>query len=114
MYPHGEVDLFQRDLANVVYFERCCQHPSDRVQGGKFVFINAWNEWGEGMAIEPSNLIGDSFLKAIRDVARIFRKSKSRHICLDQDKQFKVNENAAFIDVWDFLKNKSTISGLHI
>ena len=32
---------------------------------GNFIFINAWNEWGEGMAIEPSNLFDTSILDAI-------------------------------------------------
>ncbi len=33
-----------------------------------FVAINAWNEWGEGMAIEPSDTYGRGFLEIIRDV----------------------------------------------
>ena len=39
-----EVDLFIRDLMNLMYYESCCQDSSDREKGGRFLFINAWNE----------------------------------------------------------------------
>lgn len=35
-----------------------------------FVVINAWNEWGEGSAIEPSVEFGDGWLRAIEDGIR--------------------------------------------
>ena len=41
---------------------------------GNFIFINAWNEWGEGMAIEPSNLFGASMLDAIKATKEILEK----------------------------------------
>jgi hypothetical protein len=34
----------------------------------KFIFINAWNEWGEGMCMEPSDLYGYSFLNSLKRV----------------------------------------------
>ena len=34
----------------------------------KFVIINAWNEWDERMALEPSDVYGRKFLETIRDV----------------------------------------------
>ena len=32
-----------------------------------YICVNAWNEWGEGMALEPSLRDGNSFLKSIRE-----------------------------------------------
>lgn len=36
----------------------------------QLVFINAWNEWGEGMHLEPCEDYGYGFLKAVRSVVR--------------------------------------------
>ena len=35
-----------------------------------FVFLNAWNEWGEGAMIEPTVEKGDGYLKAVREVVK--------------------------------------------
>ena len=34
----------------------------------EFLLMNAWNEWGEGMYMEPDKLHGTAFLEAVRDV----------------------------------------------
>lgn len=36
--------------------------------GNPFVFINAWNEWGEGMYLEPDTVNGLTYLEKVREV----------------------------------------------
>lgn len=55
---------YELDLVRVLMYERCCQEPSVREAGGKFMMLNAWNVWGEGMTMEPSTAYGYEFLKA--------------------------------------------------
>ena len=38
-----------------------------RTQPGGAVLINAWNEWGEGAVLEPSDVWGVRWLEAVRD-----------------------------------------------
>ena len=63
-------DTFRLDLLTALTFDRCCQPQRIRDMGGKFVMVNAWNEWGEGMALEPSTVYGCSLLELVRDVKR--------------------------------------------
>ena len=39
-------------------------------QGHPFLFYNAWNEWGEGMILEPDEEYAYAYLEAIRQVMR--------------------------------------------
>ena len=57
---------FELDLLRALMYERCCQNPSVRRKGGQFIMVNAWNEWGEGMALEPSDVYGYELLQAIK------------------------------------------------
>jgi hypothetical protein len=34
----------------------------------EFIFFNAWNEWAEGMTLEPRNIHGYRFLEGIKEV----------------------------------------------
>lgn len=62
--------LFQRSLWAAMFYHACCY-----VEGGKdqFILVNAWNEWGEGMVMEPSSLYGREFLDALQKTKRTFR-----------------------------------------
>ncbi|MGN0340398.1 MAG: glycoside hydrolase family 99-like domain-containing protein [Lachnospira sp.] len=41
--------------------------------GSEYVFINAWNEWGEGMYLEPDEESGYSYLEVIKRVSDRYR-----------------------------------------
>ena len=75
--PDVVLTRFRESLYAAVYFETCCRPksalpnavPPDR----RFVIVNAWNEWAEGMAMEPSTTYKTGFLEAVLEVKRELR-----------------------------------------
>ncbi len=53
-------DAYQSWLSQAV--ERAIQRPLEE----RIVFLNAWNEWGEGCHLEPDRLHGRAYLEATR------------------------------------------------
>ncbi|MDT2565988.1 glycosyltransferase WbsX family protein [Enterococcus avium] len=46
------------------YFSKQLELSSE--EGNEFIFVNAWNEWGEGTYLEPDKKNGKKFLEAIK------------------------------------------------
>ena len=42
--------------------------------GNEFVFLNAWNEWGEGMYLEPDTVEEYAYLEAVREALDTYDK----------------------------------------
>lgn len=59
-------ELYQEFLSRTI--------AKNQVAGNEFTFINAWNEWGEGMHLEPDEKYGYSFLEATLDAKKGFDK----------------------------------------
>ena len=60
--------IFENNIPEVVerYFR--IQYKRSLELNNRFLFINAWNEWGEGACIEPSMRYGKKYLEAIKKV----------------------------------------------
>jgi Glycosyltransferase WbsX len=59
----ARLQTFRTSLQNVLAYQACCYSHGGADQ---FVLINAWNEWAEGMAMEPSDVYGLRFLEAVK------------------------------------------------
>ncbi|MCK5784333.1 MAG: glycoside hydrolase family 99-like domain-containing protein, partial [Desulfobacterales bacterium] len=58
---------YQHFLETVIEKTRAEFQDEDRL-----IFINAWNEWGEGCHLEPDKKYGDKYLRATRSALRKF------------------------------------------
>ena len=67
--------IYKKWLENALLRSR--KVATDYYDGSQgFVFVNAWNEWGEGNHLEPDNLHGREFLDATRDALELITRSR--------------------------------------
>lgn len=61
--------------------------------GMDITFINAWNEWGEGMHLEPDKKYGDAFLSAIKSAKESYKDEMDKLALYEE-----YGKNLAYMD----------------
>ena len=67
IFAHSSPELYEQWLAECIRWTRS-HHTGEE----EMVFINAWNEWGEGCHLEPDHRYGHRFLEATRKALHDF------------------------------------------
>ena len=69
---------FEANFRVLMQYTQCCtKNPIDQ----RLAVVNAWNEWGEGMALEPSKEHGTALLEALQ---RVVDESRKDGFCMLQ------------------------------
>ena len=89
-----------------------------KAEGNDIVFVNAWNEWGEGMHLEPDEKYCYSYLEALSNAKKEYTKyeyqqsnmKRMKKLCvLEQKQKFELYMNT--LDLWlQLLENDISIA----
>ena len=73
-------------------FSQCFEklYRKSILSGNEFLFINAWNEWGESMYLEPDEKNGHQYLSS---VCKVVEKYKDINISVESNQEYKRNHD---------------------
>lgn len=74
---------FQKNMKELLAKSEAC--------GNEFVFLNAWNEWGEGMYLEPDSVYNTQYLEAIKNASGTYKEIKfDKRVVVNNDNSKRV------------------------
>ena len=84
----------------------------NELNGNEYVFINAWNEWGEGMHLEPDEKNGYKYLQAVKEALEEYNNVDITNTVNDNDikKDYKMLRYESYwktLHQWLILKEKN-------
>lgn len=109
VFINSSVDIFKK------YVKEICKKNIE--MGNEYLFINAWNEWGEGMYLEPDCDSGYGYLEALSECmnwTKEYHKEEylstedinTKYIDLLEREVEKYKSNYELLDKWMFIKEK--------
>lgn len=79
---HSSPDIFEQELRKLIQKSIYCQN--------EILFVNAWNEWGEGMYLEPDETNGYKYLDAIKSAVNEVYDMKPKDIEQLEDEKMQI------------------------
>ncbi len=105
--------VFKNFSIEKFYDGMCMLYRKSIAAGNEFVFINAWNEWGEGTQLEPDEYYGYAKLEAIHEAQKHVFENHETEIIQDNAVHISTIANqpnytvtAKCFDLWMSLREK--------
>lgn len=89
-------------------------YAKNKACGNEFVFINAWNEWGEGMHLEPDEEFKNGFLEGIEYAQKHYSEELYKYISVSEEREVDVRgkqlaryqQEVGVLDQWMLLEER--------